>query len=81
MAGAVSIVLEWFPMCRVVNLGPALTKSAGITSRQRRGGADHSAQEHYKLWLVGFMGFVHGNACRPFSAALLGLHDHTDATA
>lgn len=67
----VSVVLEWFPMCRVVNLGPALTTLAGITSRQQRGGADHSVQEHYKLWLVGFMGRPHGNACRPLASPCL----------
>lgn len=68
---SVSVVLEWFPMCRVVNLGPALTTLAGITSRQQRGGADHSAQEHYKLWLVGFMGRPHGNARRPLASPCL----------
>lgn len=58
-------------MCRVVNLGPALTTLAGVTSRQQRGDADHSAQEHYKLWLVGFMGRPHRNACRPLASLCL----------
>lgn len=71
MVRPVSVALEWSPMCRVVNLGPALTALAGITSRQQRGGADHSAQEHYKLWLVRFMGSRHSNACPAFSAVVL----------
>lgn len=71
MVRPVSVALEWFPMCRVVNLEPALTTLAGITSRQQRGGADHSAQEHYKLWLVRFMGRRQSNACPAFSAVVL----------
>lgn len=63
MVRHVSIVLERSPMCRVVNLGPELTTLAGITSREQRGDTDYPVQEHYKLWLVGFMGSPHGNAC------------------
>ena len=65
MVRPVSRVLQWLP-CRVVNLEPGLTEVAGITSRQRRGYADHCVQQHYKLRLVGFMGSSHGNARQPF---------------
>lgn len=52
----------------LVQRSPAL---AGITSRQQRGDADHSVQQQYKLWLVGFMGIPHGNACPPFISVAL----------
>lgn len=73
------VALEWFPMCRVVNLGPAVTTLAGITSRQQRGGADHSAQEHYKLWLVRFMGRRIAMRGRPLAPSRFELHNHTYA--
>lgn len=56
------------PMCRSVHLEHALTKLAGITSKQQCVGADHSVQQHYKLWLAGFMGSSHGNACQPLAS-------------
>lgn len=64
MVRHVSIVSERSPVCRVVNLETELTTLAGITSREQRGDSDYPVQRHIKLWLVGFMGSPHGNACR-----------------